>query len=238
MKINEALIAKIQKLLALAESPNENEAKAAAEKAQALLVKYNLDIQSVQDAQLEYIEAGFEAGKTFKFHQEQIISLLQTYFFVRGIKSKSCVGLGETGRRVYAVKLKLVGTPTNVTVANYFFDYLNRVYLDLWEKYRAESGAGVKAKKSYFVGLTNGLSLKLEASRKKVEDEAGLVLIEDPALKKYIEERTNGTCKSRAVEVDREALNAGMVAGAKINLSRPVEYKGENNGFQLEYKGV
>ena len=43
MNDNEKIMDKLEKLLRLAESPNANEAYAAAQKAQELFIKYNID---------------------------------------------------------------------------------------------------------------------------------------------------------------------------------------------------
>lgn len=46
-KMEEKIVEKIKKLLALSKSPNENEAMAAALKAQALMAKYEIDLSQV-----------------------------------------------------------------------------------------------------------------------------------------------------------------------------------------------
>jgi len=51
--MNKKILEKIQKLLSLATSDNEHEAKAAMDKANALLVKHNLSMQEAKE-NLEY----------------------------------------------------------------------------------------------------------------------------------------------------------------------------------------
>jgi hypothetical protein len=61
--MTETLIEKVRKLLALAESPNENEAALAAEKAQELMLRHGIDMAQVAAASGKST-IGAEEGKT------------------------------------------------------------------------------------------------------------------------------------------------------------------------------
>ena len=75
------LIEKIQKLLALSGSSNENEAKAAMTKAQELMLKHNIDMRSVKEHDSEYINELSEAFKREHPSMKYINSIIEKYFF-------------------------------------------------------------------------------------------------------------------------------------------------------------
>lgn len=66
---DKSIMEKIQKLLSLANSDNENEAKMATARANELLIKYNLNLQQIEDHQNDYMVQTIEdknAGLTLK----------------------------------------------------------------------------------------------------------------------------------------------------------------------------
>lgn len=87
---HEELIKKIQKLLALATSPNENEAKLAATKAQELLTLHNLNMQQVEGAVFDYeeLEVG-ERRKRAPMEHRFVAAILDRFFFVEVITTRN-----------------------------------------------------------------------------------------------------------------------------------------------------
>ena len=82
------IINKIQKLLSLANSHNENEAKAAMNMANTLLLKHNLSIQQIEthidEQKTQYQTKNVKEGlSTLRLHQKLISDLLQNHFFVK-----------------------------------------------------------------------------------------------------------------------------------------------------------
>jgi hypothetical protein len=70
MKESAEIIEKIQRLLALANSDNEHEAKLAAERATALLTKHNLSMQDIAVEEREYESIHF-MGVSSRMQMEQ-----------------------------------------------------------------------------------------------------------------------------------------------------------------------
>lgn len=118
MTEQERVIDKIRKLLALAGSPNENEAAVASEKAQALLAEHNLSMTD--------IKSGTEKGSDFIIDGETITNARPwrrslgsaiaklyfcTYFFTT---------IGGEDRHSF------VGAKHNIEVARLMFDYLTK----------------------------------------------------------------------------------------------------------------
>lgn len=242
MGAEDNIIRKIQHLLALATSDNEHEAKAAAEKAQALLVKYNLDIQEVKNKDLEYIETQVASEPYLRWHQPFVIDILQDFFFVKVLWHNTVVGhsyRGDGYNHGYARKFRkdimLFGSKTNVKIAHYVFDYLSTIYQRLWLEYKSEHGLGEKSRKSYYKGLTQGLSEKLTEIRHSVEQQCGLVLVADPKLNEHLKD-VKGHNNPYRSQRDLTAEEHGFEAGRNIQIAKPIESKSENLGKTLTGK--
>lgn len=245
MKVDNSIIEKIQKLLALANSPNEHEAKAATARANALLLKYNLSMQQVEGHQSTYVADPIaDSGLTLKPHIDQITNLLQEFFFVKVIISSEYQGhsSGEfawkkSPRAQYRKVIKLVGTIENVKIATYIFQYLEPLYPKLWkDKYERNAELKPSDRKAYYMGLTVGIGKLLEETKWKVEEEMGLVVVEDPALKKFTDDITKGKSygSSSSSDVDPDVFKAGVKDGQNITLRKPIESEqSQNNTVKL-----
>ncbi len=111
---------RVAKLLALAESPNENEAQSAMAAAQKLLLKHNLeDRKRIHERGYAYRHVG--AATTRHAEHEKILgTLLGKHFFVEAIWIP--VYLPQLGKR--ATVLELIGSPANLEIAAYVHEYL------------------------------------------------------------------------------------------------------------------
>lgn len=230
MKPDKSMIEKIQKLLQLANSDNENEAKIATQRANELLLKYNLSMQQVENHQNEYItEPIADTGLVLKPHQTLIGGILMDFFFVRIIIHRKFVGYssGQWGvaRSQYKKVFQLVGTAENVKIATYIFSYLNDAYPKLWkEKYDRDASLTLKDKQSYFMGLTIGIRHVLEETKFKVQNETGLVLKEDAKLKEHMDKMDLGSYGGQSSsEVNPEVVQEGIEDGKNIRLRKPIE---------------
>lgn len=253
---NDALIKKIQKLLALATSDNENESSVAAQKAQELLVKYNIDMQQVKDSKFEYQWHELAEEPYLRMHQKFILPLLNEYFFVKTLLCPKFTGTYTvTGARQFKQVLKILGTPTNVVVADYVFDYLSATYQRLWLEYKHKNNLDEKSRQAYYYGLTSGLKIKLSEVRENsqkakanemmnsdanlsIADATALTVVrKDLALEDEFKKLKTTTKKSVGFSRDNEAEAAGNEHGRKINLSRPVDHKSNAPILGVGYKG-
>lgn len=220
-----SIIEKVQKLLALANSDNENEAKAAASKASALLMKYNLEMQQVQDKILDYGEMKVVEIPQLKWHQNYIVDIMQKYFFVRVIFSRRW----EDEKHRVVRSIRFVGTKENCKIAAYVFAYLNDVYPRLWwnykdDQYRRGNKLYKHHRDSYFKGLTVGIYHILEQTKFRVEQEMGLVVKEDPKLNEYVDNLTKGkTHQTSQKEHYDDVFEQGVEDGKKVQLRKPIE---------------
>lgn len=253
MKADEEILKKIQKLLALATSDNENESSVAAQKAQELIVKYNIDMQQVHNAQFEYRWHEIATEPYLRMHQKFILPILKDFFFVKALLCPQFAGTYTiTGARQFKTVVKILGTQTNVIIANYIFDYLSETYQRLWLDYKRENNLSEKARQAYYNGLTKGLREKLTAVREtsqnskaeemvrntnlSLEDATALTIIKnDLALEDEFKKIKSKTHQSAGFSKDGEAEAAGMEHGKKISLSRPVDHKSEGKVLGVSY---
>lgn len=217
------IIEKIQKLLALANSSNEHEAKLAAQKATELLTKYNLSMQEVETTQREYDFLHY-AGSTSRMPAEHkyVFGILQRFFFVQVVRGRKVGYDPKTGMPKKFITWSFFGQQHNVQIAHYVFAFLDRTFHDLYEEYRKHNETSRTSRKSFYMGLYRGLAEVLDAGKKKVENETGLVVVKDPGIDKFISDMVGKTTKvpARHVgQVDPSAFKDGIEQGKNIRIS-------------------
>lgn len=231
-----SIIEKIQKLLSLANSSNENEAKLAAQKATELLTKYNLSMQEVEVSQREY-EAMHYAGKNSRSPMEHkyIFGLLTKFFFVKVVR----------GRKIDYVTMKkhvvwsFFGQEHNVKIAHFVFAFLDNTFNNLYAEYKKTNETERTSRNSFYFGLYRGLREQLEAGKKKVESETGLVVVNDPGIDDFIESqvgKTRNVPTRSSGRYDSAAFNKGVEQGKNIRISMALDRGAGKSGKVLSGK--
>ena len=228
---NKEILEKVKKLLSLATSSNEHEANLATNKAQELLTRYNLTMQSIS-ASNEYEKVELADEPYVKPHQGYVAHILSKYFFVEIVTSSKLAGVTVDGRRKYRKHMMMAGTATNIAIAEYVFAFLSTSYLSLWLKYKRENKASEAQRVSYYSGLTAGLEEKLKATIAKVENEMGLVVVKDPNIMSEMFGRVKTV--STKVRIDGAAQAAGQQDGKNINIAKPLSGGSSNSGKYLK----
>jgi len=211
------ILEKIKKLLSLATSPNENEAKLASEKAQALLLKHNLSLSELDYEESRYSKETLVEGRA-KVEDKFIHAILAKFFFVTLVRSRKIGG-------VY-----ILGEKTNVEIARYTKAYLEQTFKALFKAYKKETGCPSGHRQSYYFGLHKGLTEKLEAQKKAFEEQFkannpnsnyGLV-VTDKALARFVRDQFGNLRSSRSKFSNRsdDAQSAGKEAGSNIRINR------------------
>ncbi len=169
--IDQGIIQKIKKLLALASSDNENEAQAAMMKAQELLAKHKLTIRDVNDVHEESKVIEKQTAVTFKkaTWKGRLSSVIASnfccynYYYTDKTHRVSFMGLPED-------------VETAVSVFEYAVEYITGRTRQLKRKYYrlGESTRGLE--NDYAQGFIIGLSQKYEAQKQKNQEWA-LVLV-------------------------------------------------------------
>lgn len=155
----EEVITKIQKLLALGQSPNENEAKLAMLNANKMLTKYNLSILDVsaEEKNKDVTEFSFEIGKRVPKWKSALLNGICMTNFCKLVITK-----------MHNSHFVIIGKDCNIQVAFELYLYLSEA-VEKWAKTHA--GKGTAAKNSYKIGMVMGLCERLDEVKKQAEKE-------------------------------------------------------------------
>lgn len=242
--MNEAIIAKLQKILARADTSRgatQAEAEAAMAKAQQLAIEHDIDLASISletgKIEIETDRAELDGGTaTQRPHHKPIAQVLMNCFDVRFIWH----GVGSR----WLAKATIIGEKTDVVIATYCWKYLCDVYPELFRKYLAGRGERIidgysyrfipstehKQRISFYEGLTVGIikANQRQRAQAKADPSSGssysLVLVkkEDAVAARCAQEFPNmGTTRRREKTIDdfdQSAISAGYRAGLEIKL--------------------
>ncbi len=226
--IDEKVIDKILKLLALSKSPNQHEAESALAKAYELMEKYHLEMADIKERP-EFVRHTDRAGAVEPLEWRFIFPILQTFFHVR------IVSHGATRSNGFC--FSICGTPQDVIFAEHIGIFLFETYPRLWKVKIRELTTprmGLKRKRSikqnYYFGVYLGLSSKLREAQKQfeaAEQQAGLIKISD-ALSEFMRTEFPGTEKNkiRFRTDDQNAIASGIRDGKQIEINKPIANSG------------
>jgi hypothetical protein len=216
--VDQHLLERVAKLLALAESSNEHEAQAAMSAAQRLMLKYNIDLAvSGRQPAHAFRHLGEPSGRIGEA-QRILAGILGDHFFVQTIWVP--VWRALEGKR--GSVLEICGSQANLELAEYVHAFLNVTAERLFREYR-KTASGRSAKRLTFTaGVMAGFRDRLDRERKKSKAE-GLVWVGDAGLDDFFRKRHPRIRWTRyTVGHGSEAYARGREAGAKIVLHRGI----------------
>lgn len=239
------LLERVERLLSLAQSMNENEAAAAMEKVNALYEKYNWERrQQSSDRTDPYNFLVIDLGTNrVSFFYPLICTILTEHFFVETIFAHTfCSKSNKTVKTI-----ELFGLEPNLKVAEYVLHFLLHKLEELWLHQKKLASVSAKHKRSYQIGLLHGFRQKLEHAKRErhqkvtehSERMALQVLAEDPNLDAFIQRRFPRLSRRRhhSGRVDHRAYNLGHEEGARLVLNKGIEKSAEGSKAKfLDYK--
>ncbi len=213
---DDRIMRRVQKLLALAESDNENEAEAAANAAQRLMLEHNIAARGRSGR--SYITRALTTPVTRLYVHERILAgLLGRFFFVEVVFNNGWLpDAGKSGRYV-----EISGTRDNLAMAEWVHGFLlaagERVC-----RHHVDAGDVVgRDRLRFLAGFMSGVSEKL--ARESVKHVAeGLVWVGDPDLKDHVRRLHPRLYATSVRAVVSEAHLRGRAAGNDVVISRPV----------------
>lgn len=177
---------KIEKLLRLSESPNENEAQAALLKARKLMMENKLTKSDIKDTKQEPIEITTEITYTKRtnYWLPYLLSVIA--------KNHSCVNFDRRNFNQQTRSLRIYGYPGDAQICNKVFKYaVDNIFswIDHNKKEMKKMNIDTKTIKSAANSFAEGFIYGLEKSYEKQTDqhsqEWGLVAIVPPEIKSY-----------------------------------------------------
>lgn len=232
------ILARVEKLLALAASDNEHEAALAMQRAGELLVRHNLTI--LKQGNSAYDHRSLNTGcRRMPGHFREICSLLQDFFLVRVI----CASTYEPMRDVEVRTIELFGRPENVAVAEHCYFFLTEKMHALWRENKQRFvGGGLRARNSYFHGLLTGFRQKLTKSANRADEKTGcrqragsfarLIVLGDKGLEEFVGVAFPRLRKgrSRKIILQGDAYRQAVATGRSLVLHRVVAGEASHGG--------
>jgi hypothetical protein len=234
--MNDEILNKLKKLLALSNSATTAEAENAMEKAIAIAAKHNIDLATVSISapdKEEFIETEYLEGKRKCVCQVFISKIIMDHFNVKLIYS---------GSRYSGQRICFLGRKSDVEFAVYVQEFLKTHMMNAWKYYQKSKGVSTRLRATFFNGFYRGLNHKLTEAKKKQEQTSFGEInesIRSDAMNKYQlaiqtenEARENfvsskypslrkGT-KTRLNLYGGEASQAGFASGSTTNIFRPI----------------
>jgi hypothetical protein len=230
--LEEKTVARISRLLALAESPNRHEAEAAMAAAQRLMLRHNLDAVRTNTArEYRFAHLGQATGRVGE-HERLVAMILGKHFFVEAIWVP--VYRPREGKR--GSLLEICGTPSNLAIAEYAHGFLHGTAERLWNDHKQEKGLSDRERRTFLAGVMTGFADKL-ARQEATSRADGLVWIKDGDLGGYLRRRHPHVRHVRHAGHRRnDTWVHGREAGRKIVLHRPVAAGETSRGRLLPAK--
>lgn len=214
---SEKTLEKVKKLLSLAQSSNTHEAELATLKANNILLRHNLELTNESQAPIYMDRLLMRKRKDSKL--TAIYSIIK-HFIVRPVISQgkdSCC-------------LEVSGHLTNVKLASYVANFLDKELEFLWEEAKINHHLqGLRAKNSFFNGMALGFDEKMKMSKKQYSDKElnALVAVEKKLnFDTQIVYRRLGHSKSFQ-RTDGMAQEIGKKKGKTLSIRSAVEEGGK-----------
>lgn len=213
----EKLIETITKLLALATSSNENEARLAMSRAQELMAKYSIEITDAGDAAKRIIEIEYNAPPFSMLNDQPFrpISLIKVTPYIAAALSRifGCYSM------LYMAKgqCSIMGFETNLEVCKFALDSVfNQAYIEYRKGYKTDRSI------TFAEAFWHSFSTQMQERFKEtcIHSE-GLVVYD--AVKQKFEEMTGGNSTSIHFNAYNAAgFNAGKETANNVELRKGV----------------
>jgi hypothetical protein len=228
------IMIRIKKLMALAESRNQNEAEAAMAKARLLIQKYN--VQLIQtDAKRGYksIFLGFPRLR-HSSDEYHLANLIIDYYFVKGVwVSAFVLDKGKMGR-----VLEVSGTDKNLMIAEYVYMFIKAYSNRKWDEYKVGKSYNQYHRIDFATGIIKGFRQKLEDQdngRSAVEGRE-MVVIEDSRLMQFIDYKYPNlkTTFKKSGYRSPDVVTDGMAIGRDLVISKGISESSRVAPYLLE----
>lgn len=213
------ILERVTKLLALAESPNLNEAKSAAALAQRLMLKHNIGLTDQPERKAyRFRHLGRPSGRVPE-SDHILAAILAEHFFVEAIWVPAY--RPEDGKR--GSVLEICGREENVEMAAYAHAFLRGTAERLWTDHRRREGIrSNRDRRTFLSGVMEGFRERLRREQDRCR-ERGLVWVGDADLQRFYRTRHPHIRQVRVRGHSRnEARARGRAAGRQIVLRRPL----------------
>ena len=212
---------KIKKLLALAESPNENEARAALLKARQLMVEHKLtevDWGRVEKQTVKKIQTEITCNKRKNPWIVKLSAVIGENY--------CCQGYRIHKQRKQTQQIGFVGLEDDVEICVIIFSYAVSCVLSELNRIKKETACYdnryiKKLCDSYGYGFTTGVQEAFQRQQKENKQRWGLVLVMPKEVQEAVKDWSKQMFKAKSQEdISNEAYTQGYEQGKQFNPNR------------------
>jgi Protein of unknown function (DUF2786) len=230
-EVPENIIDRIKKLLAMAESPNEFEAQRASEKAQELLTLHNLTLAHLNQPEGIQSQDVLSFKRSIRWKESLLTAVAQFYDCLVVSQRYAYQGTGKQAKIVS----RLIGSPSNSTVALLMFEYFCRAIDRVYAEARHRNPN--LASQSFRFGAVLQINRKLCDRKEQIQSKGfqsegsptSAIAIRDQSeaeqarVKAWVEALTGEPLEAKEVKrpIDR-SVRAGFRAGQNIGIESQV----------------
>lgn len=162
------VLRKVQKLMALATSSNQNEAEQAMIKSQQLLFKHNIESKYIGGEEEEKVFLKRILKQKRENSKMRAIARILETFFVGVVYNRS----------EDHIHLEILGNEVNIEIAEYVANFLQIELENLWTQVqKLVNLKGAVAKNSFFLGLAKGYCNKIESMKREYNSDVTKALM-------------------------------------------------------------
>ncbi|MCI8993142.1 MAG: DUF2786 domain-containing protein [Eubacterium sp.] len=183
MDDNNKIIDKIEKLISLSGSSNENEARAAMLKAQELMAKYEIDREQVEGRETERPVVGFTSSPYREEWIHMVSATIAENFRCRSISIARNNSGGSFRIRFYGYE---EDAEICINIFNYAIKVIRKKFMTLRAIYaEAQKEFGKTEKSNYVIGFCYGLEKNFDEQKKQSQSFA-LALVTPKAVDDFV----------------------------------------------------
>ncbi len=228
---DKSIIEKIRKLLALSKSPNRAEAAAALNKANELLIQYNLTMDQVRMSSADVDPVGMRGiycavkkrWRTLLLDKIADVNLCAAIFFK---KLDKIADVNLCAAIFFKKYVLVVGREVNAISVEVMWDYLEKVVQRIHLR-ECPRQAKSHYRESFKLGIASGISEKLEEQFQINTDPTqvnALVLYQNEKnrITNFLNNYGISYTTSRIEVERRDAYQKGLVHGRRVNLDKQI----------------
>jgi len=226
-RLEDRVLDRIRKLLALAGSENQHEAELAMKKAHELMLRHNIE-QAATTHAYDVIHLGVPSRRASPVELE-VMGIISEYFFVEVIR----VPIYLVHKGAHAQVFEVIGTRENLAMAEHVHAFLLATAERLWRENRGDRRVrGGRDRLAYQSGVMRGFRDKLVGERRELAG-VGLVWVGDGNLETFFRARYPRITTRRRYVRASGAHAAGREAGRTVVLHKPVTAPPAGSGTRL-----
>ena len=196
---NKQIIDKVKKLLRLSNSPNENEAKLALQKARALMLEHNIDAGDLKETAIQSEPIAQDFGRR------------PTFYLPIAAVLEGCFNVIISWHKMEG-EIKMHGRAVNIEIAKYVYGYLAHLFPYLAKR------KGIRDRKLYYYGLAQGIISQLKKAEAEVVAERGLTVVKETlTIRNYL--LTKGFGQTTHRYGTGGSYNQGIADGKKVRIN-------------------